>query len=308
MGFRDRDYYHEGSYDDGGYTYRRSGSPWMITTWLLVINIALYLIDGLFFPGHDLMFWMGTHGFTLFHPLYYWEFLTAGFAHSPAGINHILFNMLALFFFGYLIEERMGRYEYLRFYLFAVVFGNLAHSLVSIGGSDFWSLGASGAITALVVMFALWYPHQQIMLFFVIPMPAWVAGALLVGMDMYGAINGRGLGLTESLAGSEKIGYVTHLGGAAFACCYHFLRWNIGTMFAPLSAPFRRMLRPGKPKFRVYDPENESDSRNSEEDAKLTEQVDAILEKIAKSGEASLTRSERETLKKASRKYRKKYR
>ncbi len=312
MGFRDRDYYRESDYDDGGYSYRAPGAPrsiatWMITTWMIGINVAVFLVNALFFDGNDLLCkWMSLYDFSLFHPELYWQFLTYGFAHDPGGIWHIGGNMLALLFLGYDVERRLGRWEYLRYYLIAVLFSGLTYSLIDFAlvHERFQLFGASGAISAIVILYAIFFPHRTLLLYFVIPIPAWMLGVLFVVSDALGA--------TGYSAGG--IAYVAHLGGAAFACLYYCLGWNFGLFFGRIFLPCTRL---GKlifaargPKIALYRPEDaKSDhpSDNPGEDAELSAQVDRILEKISKSGEASLTRQERALLQKASKKFRAKY-
>ena len=66
---------------------------------------------------------MAVHVDTLTQPWLWWQYLTAGFAHSPLRFDHILGNMLVLFFLGRDVEEAYGPKEFLRLYLVMVVFG-----------------------------------------------------------------------------------------------------------------------------------------------------------------------------------------
>src|SRR5438128_2401129 len=119
MGFQDRDYYREGS---------QSAYITSVVVKLIIINGIVYLADLLFGGGSDqpderpITALLAVHGDTLLRPLYWWQFLTAGFLHAPGAnhLNHILFNMLGLYIFGRPLEERYGRREFLRFYLTAV--------------------------------------------------------------------------------------------------------------------------------------------------------------------------------------------
>ena len=105
--------------------------------------------------------------------------------------------------------------------------------------------GASGAIAGVVVLYALNFPRRTLLLFFVIPIPAWLFGVLMVGLDMLGA-TGR--------AGTSNVAYSMHLAGAAFAFVYYQRGWNLTRLTAGrLSWPtFRR-----KPRLRVHKPEEE---------------------------------------------------
>jgi membrane associated rhomboid family serine protease len=219
-------------------------------------------------------------------PWLVYQLLTYGFLHDPTDLKHIGFNMLGLWMFGRQIEERYGRREYFTFYMTALVVAALAWTVAEIpGGRNVAMLGASGAVTAVVILFALNYPHVTAMFMFLFPMPMWVAGALIVAFDIAGAM-GR-FGTTA---------FTAHLGGAAFA----FLYFRYGLRLArwlPGEATLSR-LRP-RPKLRVHAPDADGDSETD-----LA--VDEILRKIADHGQDSLTWRERRILQKASQKYQKK--
>lgn len=326
MGFQDRDYYRDNPYDDGSFFPSSRGGPWAITTWLLIVNIAVFLIDGVFFGNNhllmsclslygrspeimemiakgpkDLTFFeriiTSFYGGSLFQPHLYWQFVTYGFAHSPNGIWHILGNMLVLFFFGYSIEERLGRWRFLRFYLTSIIFCGLVYALLNLN-RPFVMLGASGAITTLVILYALWYPHRLLYLWFVLPVPAWILGVLFVVFDAYGAISG---GNPE-----RPVAYVAHLAGAGFAVFYCYFGWKTDRALMGLASGFAgrvKKLKPKRgPKVKIYRPEEDETPPDD-----LAERVDAVLKKIAKSGEASLTSEERKLLQRASKTYKDKH-
>ncbi len=284
MGIYDRDYYREQR--PPSFSIR---APRTVVVTLILINVAIYLIDA-FTPetrggGHWLSDHMAVQVGSLARPWMWWQLLTYGFAHSPVSFQHILFNMLMLFFLGRDIESRYGWKEFLRLYLTMLVVAGLAWAIVErLQGAPalYGSYGASGAVTGVVILYALNFPRRTLLLFFVIPIPAWVLGVLVVGMDMYGAVHPAG----------SNIGYTAHLGGAAFAFAYYQLGWNLGRLTGGrFSWPsFRR-----RPKLRIHRP--------TSREADLSAEVDRILKKIHTSGEASLTRKERRLLEDASREY-----
>ena len=289
MGIYDRDYYRE-EQRPGVSAY----TPRTIVGAIIAVNVALWLVDFLTpeTPGHGrwLSDQMAVHVGTLTQPWLWWEYLTAGFAHSPQNFQHILFNMLALFFLGRDVEETYGPKEFLRLYLVMVVFASVVWDVANkIGGTPDWvgAYGASGAIAGVVILYALNFPHRTLLLFFVIPIPAWLLGVLIVALDMFGAFSG-----------SEKthIAYSMHLAGAAFALVYHQRGWNLTRLTAGRIAwpTFRR-----KPRLRVHTPEEEPQSD-------LSVEVDRILEKIYREGESNLTAKERKVLETASRAYQRK--
>ena len=249
--------------------------------------MAVYLANAVFTPSGRLAYLLSAHVDTLARPWMWWQFLTYGFVHDPNSFGHILFNMLGLWFFGRDIEQLYGKREFLRLYLVMLVAGSVVWATINwirgTASADATLLGASGAIVGTVVLFALNYPHRQVLLFFVLPAPAWVLGVFLVVMDVMGATGSHG---------ATNVAYTVHLTGAAFAFVYFRQKWNLTQLTAGrFSWSFLRR----RPKLRVHDPDRK--------DAELSSEVDRILEKISLQGESSLSRKERRTLEDASRKY-----
>jgi len=283
MGIYDRDYYRP---QQPGLAMRMPGT---MVGRLILINVAIYVIDSLFF-NHQIENLMAVQVGALAKPWLWWQFLTYGFAHSVQP-EHILFNMLGLWFLGRDIEQTYGSKEFLRLYLATLVVGSVAwagvNTLMHTPAAQAM-LGASGAVAGVVVLYALHFPRRTLLLFFVLPVPAWFVGVLLVAGDMFGALGGQG---------ETNIAYSVHLAGAGFAFLYYRFGWNFGRLLeGRFSMP---KLRRG-PKLRIHDPEE--DPPRAQPDS-LSQEVDRILEKIHKQGEASLSRKERRTLEEASRRY-----
>ena len=287
MGIYDRDYYR----GEGPQFSLRM--PQTIVIRLILINVALWLANGLFFSDSQ---WLSEHlavnSATLANPLQWYRFLTYGFVHDWSSFSHLAFNMVALYFFGPEIESLYGHKEYLRLYLVMLVAGSLvwavANSLAGTGHAAMF--GASGAIVGTIILFCLHYPRRTILLMFVIPVPAWVLGVLAVGYDVMGALSGS--------SGPVQTAVSVHLTGAAVAFLYFHFHWNFGQLF---ERPLAWLRRGKRSHLRVFKPPVEDDPR--QDDADLKERVDQILEKIYRQGEASLTRQERRILETASREY-----
>ena len=292
MGIYDRDYYRQP---------RRSGFsshlPRTVVGTLIAINVAVWIVDQFTVTADGrylLSDFFAAKPETLIHPWMWWQFLTAGFTHAPArigpGVWHIAGNMLVLFMLGRAVEDRYGPREFLRIYLVTLVFANVAWCLITAltFGPNATIYGASGAIAGIVVLFAFNFPNVTILFFFVLPMPAWVFGALVVLLDIYRAVRG----------GSE-VAYVAHLAGAGFAALYYLRGWNLTRLTAGLPSRFTSLFR-RKPRLRVRSADDEPPHPD------FSAEVDRILEKIYREGEASLTPKERQTLEKASREYQRK--
>jgi membrane associated rhomboid family serine protease len=288
MGIHDRDYYRQPP------SQSSLRGPKTIVGMLILINVVVFFADGLFCErNHALMNGLAVKVGSLWPPWLWWQFLTYGFVHAPMPEwGHIAGNMLVLFFLGRDIESLYGRKEFLRLYLAMLVVASVVWAVAEQLQSTpayAGAVGASGAVTGVVVLYALNFPRRTLLLFFVVPVPAWVAGLLVIGFDMYGAMLGDG---------GAQIAYTAHLGGAAFAFLYFRSGWKLSGIMAGWSPPGRGSRRPN---LKVHDPD-----RRARQDQEMKEEVDRILEKISREGEDSLTRRERRTLENASREYQKK--
>jgi membrane associated rhomboid family serine protease len=281
MGIYEREYYREQQ------SVRLLRPPTRVVSALILVNVGLFLADGIaggVFGGRPIAERLALSSDTWAHPAEWWQFLTYGFIHAPA-YGHILSNMLGLWFLGCGVEEHYGRREFLTLYLLMVIVAGLAWAGVHHEPKGFPDsvYGASGAITGVVVLYALNFPRRTLLLSFIIPVPAWFVGVLLVVSDMLGATGGPG---------RDNVAYSAHLAGAAFAGVYFALGWRFDRLWRG-GWRWPRLRR--RPKLRLHDP--------AADEQELTEEADRILEKIARQGEASLSRRERRTLEAASRLY-----
>jgi membrane associated rhomboid family serine protease len=96
--------------------------------------------------------------------------ITCGFVH--ADITHLLFNGLTLYFFGPPLEATIGSARFAVLYLVGLVISSLGTVYKHRNNPDYASLGASGAILAVLFAFIVYYPTQMLYLYFAIPIPA----------------------------------------------------------------------------------------------------------------------------------------
>lgn len=288
MGISDRGYYQ----DDVP-----SLRPWdrysMVTN-LIIINVVVLLANLIFTNRSDaIVKFLELRSGDLFRPWDWYRLLTYGFVHAPDVPSHILFNMLSLYFLGQAVEQRYGRWEFLRIYLLTIVFGGLLFCLIralSPGPQSEAVIGASGAVIAVVMLFVYNYPQATLMIWGVLPVKAWVVGVITVVLDVFGT---GGAGTT----GGGGVAYDVHFAGFLFATVYYFAGFN----FAALSFERLRLANPfkRKPKLRVHKAEEESPSRDEIE-------ADRILDKIYREGQSSLTPKEQQFLENYSRRVRQK--
>ncbi|MHB1037296.1 MAG: rhomboid family intramembrane serine protease [Pirellulales bacterium] len=283
MGLYDREYYREEQ--PRGFSLAGAGNRTMVTN-LVLVTVAIFVIDQ-FTPATGpgrrwLSDFLAVQADTLFHPWEWWRFITAGFVHDPSNVTHIGFNMLVLWMFGREVEMVYGRWELLRLYLTMLGLASVVWAITEVvqGNVNTFLVGASGAVTGVVILFALNFPRRTLLLFFVLPVPAWVAAIGMVLLDFFGAIR------------PGQVAHSAHLAGAAFAFVYYQAGWNLGRL-VPRNFSLPR-FKP-RPKLRLHDPQPREEA--------LSESVDRILEKISREGEGSLTKAERRTLEEASRRY-----
>jgi membrane associated rhomboid family serine protease len=297
MGIYDRDYYRR---DGSGFLGSLTG-PGRVTAWLIGLSAACFLLQMLtrtqLAPG----VWSEPFTDALLLNVrkvldgQVWRLVTYAFLHDPELIVHILFNMLVLYFFGRQVEDAVGSREYLTFYLAAAVVGGLgyvaAYQLKLQQGGQ--ALGASGAVTAVLVLAACFNPRQVVYLFFLLPVPIWGVVVLSVAIDAFSLLG----------QGSGRVATSAHLAGAAFGFCYWKFAWRLSGWLSGLG---RRRARPGLKLYREDDEAETPTPRPApppaarKEEEALESQVDAILEKIQRVGMDGLTDHERQVLMRAS--------
>jgi membrane associated rhomboid family serine protease len=312
MGIYDRDY------------YRREGPSFLeslsgraeVCKWLIIVNVVVFVLQLL---SRELVTQALILDTRAVMDGQVWRLLTYAFLHDPSNLFHILFNMLFLWWFGKDMEELYGAKEFLAFYLIAAVVGGLAFQAgwASDAARGRFCLGASGAVTAVMVLYAFHYPTHVIYFFGIVPVPIWLFVAFQVAQDLFGVMGG----------GARDTAYTVHLGGAAFGFAYYKLQWRIMNLWPDLKSWQRRR---SQPRLRVYRGEDETRSEPAEQveqpieqapmptpvsvaappttgelDEHLEAKLDAVLAKVAKSGQGSLTDSEKQILMRASEVYKK---
>jgi membrane associated rhomboid family serine protease len=145
----------------------------------------------------------------------WWTLVTSEFSHL--WFVHIFLNMFVLMNFGPIVEMTIGSARFVVFYLLAAVVSSISHAAVSnylLHQPDLPALGASGAISGVVLLFALLYPRATLLLFGIIPMPALIGVLAFVGLDVIGLI-------AQTEGSGLPIGHGAHLGGAATGFLYY---------------------------------------------------------------------------------------
>lgn len=297
MGIYERDYERSDSWRGSEYSGGGIQLRWPVTmvNRIVLVTVLAYLVELLFQSSQDktnlYIEWLSLHADWWNRPWLAYQLLTTALVHAPHDVFHVVFNMLGVWMFGRELEARYGSQEFLLIYLGAILSGSVAWTLGELGmtypgGLSPIAMGASGGTVAIVILYALLFPHRKVLFMFVIPMPMWVLGALLVFSDLRGAMGHTG----------SQIAFLAHLGGAAFAAAYHFQRLRLSNWLPrEISMP---SLKP-KPRLRVH----REDEAAAEPEDKLAQEVDRILDKINRQGADSLSAKEKRTLEQASREY-----
>ena len=292
---------------------------------LLVINILAYaatwVLKG---SGVDLNGLLGLH-FFLASEFHVYQFLTYMFLHGS--FTHILFNMFALWMFGSVIERVWGPKKFLFYYIVCgvgagivqelVQYGSYmaqglaAYQYVNMGGAqismdsyiNLWTtIGASGAVYGILLAFGMIFPNERL---FIIPFPFPIkAKWLIVGyiaIELFSAMSGPG----------DGVAHMAHLGGMLFG--FLLIRYwrnhpdssqRFGRSYGQeLFDNLRRKYEERQRNQRMHAEQTKWEERRRETDEEYNqrqrqnqEEIDAILDKIRKSGYDSLTKEEKQKL------------
>ena len=292
---------------------------------LLVINILAFMATWVLKnSGVDLNALLGLHFFKASDFRVY-QFVTYMFLHG--GFTHILFNMFALWMFGSVIERVWGPKKFLFYYIVCgvgagivqemvqygsyVYQGLAAYQYVNMGGMqismdsyiNLWTtIGASGAVYGILLAFGMIFPNERL---FIIPFPFPIkAKWLIVGyiaIELFSAMSGPG----------DGVAHMAHLGGMLFGfllirywqkhpdSSQRFGRSSGQEFFDNLRRKYeerQRNQRMHAEQTRWEEQRRETDEEYNQRQHKNQEEIDAILDKIRKSGYDSLTKEEKQKL------------
>jgi membrane associated rhomboid family serine protease len=296
MGVYDRDYYRK---DPPGGGVLGGVAP--VCKWLIAINVVVFVLQLLTrdSPTGGVSAWLMLSSDSVVKHWELWRLVTYAFCHAPDSLMHLAGNMLFLWMMGSQIEPIYGQREFLRFYLTGALLAGLGFlGFEAVIGGRGYLLGASGAVMAVTMVCAMYYPSMTILFMFVIPIELRWLVPMYVAFDMYPVL--LQLGGARAL---DHVAHSAHLAGLAYVFLYKKYDLRYTRLLAGWSWPrLKRLVKASttrKPEHvRIYQPPEASVPTP---DLKL--RVDEILSKISAQGESSLTESEREILKEASRRY-----
>jgi membrane associated rhomboid family serine protease len=309
-----------------GSSYGRSSFFTPVIKALLISNVVIFVLQYLFLGllrigGASVQTY--TMQYFALQPVesgffYPWQLVTYQFMHG--GVLHLFWNMLALWMFGSELESVWGSRRFLTFYLLSGIGAGLAQLAVgSVMGSGAATVGASGAIQGVMLAFGFMFPDRPILMFPIFfPIPAKIFVFIWIGID-----------LISGLMGSDGVAHFAHLGGALTG----FLLFKYGDaigvfslvdkirdMFSGGGGGVRKTFGPKRKIYDIREVDSANESRlqsasgtvsswfkaqpNGDPGNQTTtqEDIDRLLDKIAKSGYNSLSEDEKKVLMEASKK------
>lgn len=268
---------------------------------LIAINVVLFILARLAAAllGFDgLITWFELPkdlGSFLTQP---WSIVTYAFFH--AGFWHVFWNMIMLYFTGRIFLNLFDSKRFLTVYFLGVILGGLLflasyNIFPTLVGANTALIGASAGVTAVLIFICAYIPNQEVRLFGLINIKLWYLGAFFVLVDLIQIGSGENIG-----------GRIAHLGGAFLGYFYARQLLNgkdIGSGFENMMSSFASVFKkrekksPLKTVYRNKKTENKSSA--AYEKAAKQKKIDAILDKISKSGYESLSKAEKDFLFKA---------
>ncbi len=144
-------------------------------------------------------------------PEFMWTWITSIFSHG--GFGHILVNSIVLYFFGPIVERRVGSKTFLALFLIAGMAAGLAQiSTAILFGGISRVVGASGALMAIMGVLTVLNPHLRVYLYFILPVPLWL---LTLGFALYSVFIALGGGF-----GAGGVAHLAHLTGLGIGLVY----------------------------------------------------------------------------------------
>jgi len=245
-----------------------------VVKWLLIINVAVFLLTLMVVQIANFFYtWFSVYPLTVAMSLQLWRVITYQFLHDVSGFGHIFVNMLALFFFGPMLERFWGSRKFLIFYLVCGATGGLLYPvLANIGWLDKAPLvGASGSVLGILAAGAILFPNMKVYVWGIFPVKLMVLAIIFAGISIITLLR------PDQFANAG--GQAAHLGGMAAGAVYVLSQsWRNKFKFKVRSGHWEKQM---------------AAQRN------LQAEVDRILEKVHNSGIQSLNYKEKKILREA---------
>ena len=269
---------------------------------LIAVNVIVFLLNGLSvallgFSSEGIVQWFELPKDFVAFLSQPWSLITYSFFH--AGIGHIFWNMLMLYFTGRIFLNLFDNKRFINVYFLGVILGGLLFMLSynvfpTLANTNSALIGASAGVTAVLIFICTYIPNQEVRVIF-FNVKLWYVGVFFVLVDLAQISSGENIG-----------GRIAHLGGAALGYLYarQLLKGNdIGAGFTKLLDNLSNLFKPREKKAplkTVYKNKSASSKSKADYDKQARQRkIDDILDKISKSGYESLSKTEKDFLFKA---------
>ncbi|MEO9513778.1 MAG: rhomboid family intramembrane serine protease [Flavobacteriaceae bacterium] len=263
---------------------------------LIVLNVLVFILDGLSVAllGKSVVAWFQLPKDFIEFFGQPWSIVTYSFFH--AGLGHIFWNMIMLYFAGRMFLNLFDVQRFINVYFLGVILGGVVFLLSynifpTLLETNTVLIGASAGVTAVLIFICAYIPNQEVRIIF-FNVKLWYVGAFFVLVD-----------LIQIPAGGNVGGRLAHLGGALLGYVYarQLLNGNdIGTGFKKFRDTIAQLFKPREKKgpLKTVYKKNTSKKKNTSHYDKEANQrkIDAILDKISKSGYESLSKAEKDFL------------
>ncbi len=183
---------------------------------VVAVNVLAFVLTGSG-RNRNFQYTFGLQPVLFLKARYYWQLFTYMFMHGSW--SHLLGNMIGLLFFGLYIERQLGSKEFLLFYSICGVFCGAVSLAVYLffGFYGVVLVGASGAVYAVLLLFAVIFPRSTVFIMGMVPVPAPILVAIYAGIAVF----------EQAFGMNQGVAHMTHLSGFAAAWIYCLARYGV---------------------------------------------------------------------------------
>ena len=263
MGIENRDYIKRDDGPEGPFQGLSRRKPTTIVGKLIVATVAVFLLQILTRRGQGeslVQQWLSLDAGSVFRKGQIWRVLSYAFCHSQTDLLHIVFNMYIIYAIAPLVSQLTGEREFLWYYLASAIFAGITSvAFYTAMQLPFHMIGASGAVMAVFMLFAMHYPRREVYLFGAVAIQVRWLLAAYIAMDALPVIR-MVLGdpqaiVARAIAENRPLtAHSAHLGGLLFGFLY--FRWHMRlTDWWDRVAGRLPGRRPAKPTVKVFNPQ-----------------------------------------------------
>jgi membrane associated rhomboid family serine protease len=260
---------------------------------LMIIHVIVLIIQkfaDIILPAHMLEYIFGISYNGLFVNLWIWQPFTYMFLHG--GLIHIIFNLIGLWMFAGELEIEWGRKKFIKYYILSGIGAGLFISLMNYiayksYGSTNVTIGASGAIYAILLAYAMLWPNREVLLYFILPIKIKYLVLAFGLIEFFGT-------LSTAAGDGGNISHIGHLGGII-----------TGFFLVYFMKKSKSQTKNSDSFFERFNKKSRLDNQKKIIDTRIEAKriIDSLLEKIAREGMNSLTPEEKKKLEWARKNY-----